>query len=275
MNIYTSTVRSLSSLQASGKYSLVLDITVKSGDKVFAPIEDPRNPWDLVMGYKQGTISVEEYTERYTALMRKSYKENKARWLELLSYESVVLCCYCPPGDFCHRTLLAEMLVKVGQKLGKEAIFRGEIGVNSPSPRKINEFQGKYRFLSNFWPARVHYEGKVYASVEAAYQAAKCSDPKDRVQFQNLSDPFQAKKLGKKVALRRDWDGIKLSLMETLLREKFSIPELAQLLLDTGDALLEEGNTWGDTYWGICRGQGKNHLGKLLMKIRDELRVTP
>jgi uncharacterized protein YeaO (DUF488 family) len=86
-----------------------LDITVKSGDKVFAPT------WDLVMGYKKGRISEAEYRRQYIALMRVSYREHKARWLEVLAMPEVTLCCYCKPGHFCHRTILAELLAAAGK----------------------------------------------------------------------------------------------------------------------------------------------------------------
>lgn len=76
--------------------------------------------------------------------------------------------------------------------------------------------------------------------------------------------------------MRADWDdarNYRLVVMEQLLREKFSDknPELKQKLIDTYDAELIEGNTWNDTFWGVCGGIGKNHLGKLLMKIRRDL----
>ena len=102
MKIYTGTVR-----RFHGPSNL--DITVKSGDKVFAPT------WDLVMGYKQGRISEAEYRKQYVELMRASYRKNKARWLEVLAMPVVTLCCYCRPGEFCHRTILAELLAAVGK----------------------------------------------------------------------------------------------------------------------------------------------------------------
>ena len=92
-----------------------LDVTVKSGDRTFAPT------WDLVMGYKQGKISEEEYTEKYTQLMRQSWVKNNKRWREVLGTERVVLVCYCRPGVFCHRVLLARMIEKAGGK------YMGEI----------------------------------------------------------------------------------------------------------------------------------------------------
>jgi uncharacterized protein YeaO (DUF488 family) len=102
MRIYTGSVRRF---HGPSK----LDITVKSGDKTFAPT------WDLVMAYKKGHIAWAEYRERYTTLMRASYREHKARWLEVLGMDCVTLCCYCRPGEPCHRTILAEFLAAVGK----------------------------------------------------------------------------------------------------------------------------------------------------------------
>lgn len=50
-----------------------------------------------------------------------------------------------------------------------------------------------------------------------------------------------------------------------------SHPDLAEMLLDTGNTKLIEGNSWNDTYWGVCGGRGKNHLGKILMGVRSQL----
>ena len=91
-----------------------LDITVKSGDKAFAPT------WKMVMGYKEGTLSLEDYTEEYYRLMRESYRRNRQRWDEIIGMDEVILACYCRAGDFCHRYLLKDMLVKLG------AEYRGE-----------------------------------------------------------------------------------------------------------------------------------------------------
>lgn len=97
---------STSQIRYSGKDRL--DITVKSGDKTFAPT------WDMVMGHKNGVISDEEYTQKYIELMRKSLKNNRSRWLEVMNMEKVVFCCYCKKGKFCHRILLAKMFEKNG-----------------------------------------------------------------------------------------------------------------------------------------------------------------
>ena len=130
-----------------------------------------------------------------------------------------------------------------------------------------------YTFLSNMERCKVLMYNQWYTSVESAYQASKCADPADRVQFQHLN-PYEAKKLGRRVRMRPDFDTLKLQFMEELLRRKFSNvnPELKRKLIDTGDIELVEVNTWRDTFYGECNGIGQNHLGKLLMKIRQEIR---
>jgi predicted NAD-dependent protein-ADP-ribosyltransferase YbiA (DUF1768 family) len=86
-----------------------------------------------------------------------------------------------------------------------------------------------------------------------------------------LLNGYDAKKLGRQVQIRRDFDANKLDIMFKLLRLKFANAELAKMLIDTGDTILVEGNTWNDTFWGICNGVGQNNLGKLLMLVRREL----
>ncbi len=135
----------------------------------------------------------------------------------------------------------------------------------------ITQFQGNYRFLSNFWPCNITVVGVPYKNVEAAYQASKTTDMNMRRQFSDLN-PKDAKKHGRFIPLRASWgDVLKVECMENCLRAKFAIPELRELLLATGDAELEEGNAWGDVFWGICRGKGRNVMGKLLMGLREEM----
>jgi len=133
-------------------------------------------------------------------------------------------------------------------------------------------FRGERFFLSNFYPAPVTMYGKVYPSVEYAYVAAKTLDPKEREYIRNLSSPGVAKRYGRKLKVREDWEQIKLEVMETLVRRKFENPALGAMLLATGDEELVEVNYWYDTFWGTCNGKGENHLGKILMKVRDRLR---
>jgi ribA/ribD-fused uncharacterized protein len=140
---------------------------------------------------------------------------------------------------------------------------------------RIEEFQGKNRFLSNFYPARVEFGGVVYPTVEHAYQAAKTLDPELRKKVRAAAKPGLAKRLGRGVALRPNWETVKCRVMFLLLRWKFHLQPLRGQLLATGAAELVEGNRWGDTYWGVCRGEGENRLGKLLMQVRKELQKRP
>ena len=140
---------------------------------------------------------------------------------------------------------------------------------------KITEFQGTYRFLSNFWKLDrgVVLDGLLYPTVEHAYVAAKTIDPAERERVLVCEKPGQAKRLGRTFTLRDDWEEVRLGIMEDLLRQKFTNNGgyLRDKLLQTRNAILEEGNHWGDHFWGVCDGVGENHLGKILMKIRGEL----
>lgn len=151
--------------------------------------------------------------------------------------------------------------------------------------QKIENFtDDETRFLSNFYPHKkdggkyphkvcVTYNGHTFDCVETAYQAAKYIDSAKQAQFVLMS-PYEAKAYWENRSdWRPDWHDIKLSIMQDLVWQKFSnSPELAKMLLETGDAVLEEGNDWGDTFWGICDGKGENHLGKILMHTREKLR---
>lgn len=141
--------------------------------------------------------------------------------------------------------------------------------------KPIDRFDDEHRFLSNFWPAAVQLDGYTYPTVEHAYQAAKTLSAKERTAIAMIhpDSPGRAKQLGRKVTKRKDWEQIKLSVMLTLLRQKFAPGTgLARQLLATGNSELIEGNNWGDMYWGRVEGVGLNHLGRLLMQVREELR---
>lgn len=130
------------------------------------------------------------------------------------------------------------------------------------------KFRGEYYFLSNMYPCLVRVDGRIFRSAEAAFQSRKCLIPEETAAFQGL-DGFQAKKLGRYVKLRPDWNDIRLAEMEKVLRQKFRNQLLLSQLKEISGPIVED-NDWGDTFWGCCRGTGQNHLGKLLMKIRDE-----
>ena len=140
----------------------------------------------------------------------------------------------------------------------------------------INNFEGEYAFLSNFYFSPMIIDNVVYTTNEHFFQAMKSLNPKERQAIALAPTPGNAKRLGKKVSLRKDWEDIKEEVMLIGLRHKFSNPELRKKLLATGNEELIEGTTWHDNYWGICNceacgGQGKNRLGKLLMRVREEL----
>lgn len=134
----------------------------------------------------------------------------------------------------------------------------------------IDSFGGCYSFLSNFWECPLTVIGIPYRNSEAAYQAGKTLDIEVRKTFSKLTGA-EAKKRGKTVELRPNWDTVtKIEVMELCLRAKFCDPGARRLLVATGEAQLIEGNHWNDTFWGVCRGVGENYLGKLLMEIRSE-----
>lgn len=138
----------------------------------------------------------------------------------------------------------------------------------------ILEFVGDNRWLSNFWPTRVVLDGVPYRSVEHAYQAAKT--------LSSQRDPFmcctaaEAKKLGRTVTIRPDWEQVKVPTMRSLIEQKFaSGSDLGAKLKATAPRRIVEGNYWGDTFWGVCRGRGQNMLGELLMAQRNMLLQAP
>lgn len=138
---------------------------------------------------------------------------------------------------------------------------------------KIEQFSGSNRFLSNFFPCLVSLNGVDYASVEHAYQAAKTLDAEERETVRQMPTAGKAKRAGKKVTLRADWPEVKISIMADLLRQKFgnNNASLRAELLSTGNSELIEGNNWGDQFWGICNGVGRNELGKAIMRVRQEV----
>ena len=130
----------------------------------------------------------------------------------------------------------------------------------------IDRFSGDYYWLSNFF---IESDG---TCVEYEFQAAKTINQEDRDWVMGADSPSEAKKRGRSVLLRSDWEKVKVPVMKTLVERKFSDhPDLAQKLIQTGESELIEGNWWGDTFWGVYGGRGQNHLGRILMEIRSDL----
>jgi len=144
----------------------------------------------------------------------------------------------------------------------------------------INSFKNQHKFLSNFYQVSINFEGIIYPTVEHVYQAAKSFDTiyRDKISSIPWYKPGTAKMYGNKVKIRPDWEKVKVDIMKKLLYKKFMYPDLSNLLLQTEDDYLEEGNFWHDNFWGNCRCKkckdipGQNMLGKLLMDVREELK---
>ena len=143
----------------------------------------------------------------------------------------------------------------------------------------ITEFKNDYTFLSNFYPSYILFEGLVYPTVEHAYVAAKTFDNVFKIMIAELPGHRvgYAKKLGRNIELRPNWEKIKVQIMRELLLKKFKAGSLKEQLLKTENKILIEGNHWHDNFWGSCVCQkcgdrGQNILGLLLMDTREELK---
>ena len=129
-------------------------------------------------------------------------------------------------------------------------------------------FRNNYYFLSNMFPCRINYNGKTYKCVESAFQAQK--DLSSDLNFEEI-DGFTAKKYGRRVNLRKDWDNVKIRIMKEILIAKFTQnPILLIKLKEITEPIIEE-NTWNDTFWGVCNNKGYNNLGRLLEEVKIEL----
>lgn len=131
------------------------------------------------------------------------------------------------------------------------------------------KFRGVYGFLSNFYTSPITVDGMTFSCVEAAFQAAKTTNPAQKQWFVGL-DGSAAKRLGRRVSLRPDWEAVKLGVMLNLLRKKFYDPKFAAQLVAVEEEIIED-NDWGDTFWGVCNGRGLNWLGQLLTQVREEI----
>ena len=143
----------------------------------------------------------------------------------------------------------------------------------------IDKFDGEYAFLSNFSNSILYdIDGIEYPTVEHYFQAQKTLDFNTRLAIAAAPTPGKAKRLGRHVYLRADWNDVKIDIMRDALIQKFMDKKLQKKLVDTGDAELIEGNWWHDNFYGDCHCEkcrdiiGENHLGKLLMDIREKLK---
>lgn len=158
----------------------------------------------------------------------------------------------------------------------------------------IDNFEeGEHRFLSNFYKSPILALGMQFDTVEHLYQAMKAvslrpamfvngsylkADERadDGVRIVHESHgPGIAKKLGRNISCRKDWERVKIDVMRFCLALKFQDPSLRSALLATGKRQLIEGNHWGDVFWGVCKGVGSNYLGILLMELRHNLQQMP
>lgn len=144
----------------------------------------------------------------------------------------------------------------------------------------IRAFSGEYRWLSNFWPVNIEVNHLVFPSTEHAYQASKTNVMEEKFWFVGQAGfetltAGQAKRKGARVTMRDDWEIVKVKVMTELTWIKYRNKELREKLLATGNRQIVEGNTWGDKFWGVCDGDGKNHLGRILMETREWYRQLP
>ena len=153
---------------------------------------------------------------------------------------------------------------------------------------EIDSFSGKYRYMSNFFPARTRIKVKYLhpniqkkfrkdydfegTTSEHCFQAAKMTNLEDFNRVISVNTPSLANNFGRLLPIRDDWDDIRLEIMYLVVMDKFKRNKvIRELLKRTKEAELIEGNTWGDQFWGVCKGEGKNHLGKILMEVRSKL----
>ncbi len=137
----------------------------------------------------------------------------------------------------------------------------------------IKEFQGQYRWLSNFAPCFISIDGRTYKSVEHAYMSEKSNDIKWKEYCQIENSPGNVKKVSKTICLVENWDLIKVDIMRYCINQKYNKEPYRTLLIETGNEFIQEGNYWGDEFWGVNlkNGIGVNMLGILIMAKRKEL----
>lgn len=196
--------------------------------------------------------SREQNIERFKTYFMERVQHEQDFRERALAMRECRLGCFCAPQP-CHGHIIAAWI--------------------DAQPLIVNSFTGRFFWLSNFALSPFKWVDIEWPTVEHAYQAAKASNHTDMLNVSRCLTPGEAKRMGRRLAIRPDWESVKLPMMRGLLALKFaSGSNMAGQLVGTGDTLLVEGNHWGDTFWGVCRGVGENWLGRLLMELRFELR---
>jgi ribA/ribD-fused uncharacterized protein len=137
----------------------------------------------------------------------------------------------------------------------------------------IRTFDGEYAFLSNFYSAPIAFESVLFPTSEHAYQAQKFVSSDMRVAIASINDPSDVKRFARSFPITPDWEQLRVEVMLNVVRTKFACHRsLGRQLSDTGEELLQEDNTWGDSFWGTVGSHGENWLGRILMHIRAERR---
>ncbi len=144
-----------------------------------------------------------------------------------------------------------------------------------PDDIKFYSVSDEYGCFSNFAPYPIRLAGKVWPTSEHYFQAQKFDDEQHREAIRKAKTPMLAARMGRdrKKKLRRDWESAKVTVMTEAVRAKFTQhDDLRSVLLGTGDVTLIE-HTENDDYWGDGGdGSGRNMLGHVLMRVREELR---
>lgn len=149
-----------------------------------------------------------------------------------------------------------------------------QAGIVYVNDNEIRGFFDNYRFLSNFHVSPCYYNGNCYMSTEHAFMAQKATNKEDHVYVASATTPQEARKRGKTILLRPDWDDIRIEVMYQVNLSKYQDPLMRRRLQMTGNRYLEETNWWNDKFWGVCNGVGENNLGKVLMRVRETLGLS-
>lgn len=143
--------------------------------------------------------------------------------------------------------------------------------------RATPNFDNEFTFCSNFAACEIEYNGHKYKTTEHAFQAAKADNEEERQWVADAATPGEAKRRGRQVHLRKDWEVVKDQIMLDIIRIKFQNPDMRWRLVKSRDWILCENNYWHDNYWGNCTCErcqdifGQNRLGNILMQVREEV----